>query len=241
MASISTTPSLIDPATLPAPYNNKAADCVLFLSSHILIHASARAAFEVLADPTKYHEWNSFARQAEIVKSPNASGESDLNDAHGGIPKPNAEALGLTALREGDRITLHVRMKPSDSSLQQTELQVRTINNFPPTGRELCSARMQEISEEMSMEPRGKKKTFRLVWTSERWGLHAERIMELRETDAPDGEGEDWCEFRTWEMMNGLLSRVVKPMFGAVLQERFLDWAKDLKAEAEKQAGEAQC
>lgn len=236
-----TNPSPIDPSTLPKSYNTIATTSTLYISSHVIIHTSVQAAFRILADPSKYGEWNSFAPKADIKKSTfTQTNPSDGADTR--LMDPNAEALSLTALRVGDEVVLHVRMTPSTSSLQQTVCKVRTVANFPPTERELCNARRREVASDMGVETtEDDKKTLRLAWGSERVGLRAERVMELREVDTPEGEnGGQRCEFRTWETMNGLLARVVKALYGTALQERFLDWAADLKTEAEKQASRLQ-
>lgn len=63
--------------------------------------------------------------------------------------------------------------------------------------------------------------------------LRAERVNEIITTEDPDV-----CEYRSWETFTGPVSLIVKYMFGQHLDDRFDDWAKELKDYCEEKAGE---
>ena len=77
---------------------------------------------------------------------------------------------------------------------------------------------------------------YRIAWITDGeivgQGLYSERFNEIIEL----GEG---CgvQYRTWELQCGPLAEFVRDAYGALLQERFEDWARDLKGESEVMVG----
>jgi len=65
--------------------------------------------------------------------------------------------------------------------------------------------------------------------------LRTHRTNEVQDILSPEKDGKVvMCEYRTWEVMAGPLTWIVKGIYGTVLQERFEDWSRDLKRFAEK-------
>lgn len=186
-------PQTVDTADVPS-YNPSGV--LLYLSARIKIHAPASTTFAALTDAENYKSWNTFVPSAEVTPGPVHS-------------DPSAPVSQLSKLREGDGLLFHVRMKPTNTSFNDTALRVSKVH---------------EPTHPSSDDP------FRVAWVGEGFPsflLWADRTMEV----IPLSEGE--CEFRTWETMGGQLARVVKFLYGSVLQDRFFDWARDLKGFAE--------
>lgn len=75
-------------------------------------------------------------------------------------------------------------------------------------------------------------KVYRVSWTGDggplALGMKLERFHEVIVT------GEAECEIRSWEIMSGVLARVVKMMYGGTLKEKVGLWCEDLKGYCEK-------
>ena len=73
---------------------------------------------------------------------------------------------------------------------------------------------------------------YRAVWgdvnPATRGQLFTERFSEVVDF------GNSTSGYRTWENQGGPYASVVKEMYGAVLQQRFEDTARDLKRESER-------
>lgn len=65
-------------------------------------------------------------------------------------------------------------------------------------------------------------------------GIPRMLLKSDRMSEVTPFKGQQACQFRTWEGMSGPLSPVVKVIYGQILQDRFNDWAGDLKGYAEK-------
>ena len=75
---------------------------------------------------------------------------------------------------------------------------------------------------------------YRIAWKGEGGfvakGLRSERFSEVIV------RGENECEVRTWELMGGVLAKTVKWFYKDTLNQRFEDWATDLKRFCEEKA-----
>jgi hypothetical protein len=60
------------------------------------------------------------------------------------------------------------------------------------------------------------------------WLLRAERVHEITNKE------DNTCEYRTWETFAGPMAYVIRSIYGNVLQDRFNDWANDLKRYTEE-------
>lgn len=135
------------------------------------------------------------------------------------VPKVDVTAPSSSAptaahaaiLVEGSKMSFHVRMKPSFPIILQ-----------------------KEVVSAISSETSGTTEEYRIGWTASavpRFLLDAQRSNIFR--TVPGAETPQ-CEYRTWETMNGPMAYAVRASFGTTLQDRFEDWANDLKAYAEK-------
>jgi hypothetical protein len=79
-------------------------------------------------------------------------------------------------------------------------------------------------------------KVHRVSWTGNggmyAFGMKLERFHEVVVT------GENECEVRSWEVMSGILSRVVKLMYEDTLKGKVGVWCEDLKKYCEKMHNE---
>ena len=215
MSTPTATASKIPIEDLPPHFQPLAKNAITFCSAQITMSAQAEQAFHHLANPEKFHEWNSFAPKAEVVRV-EASQDGDKDTKY--VPQ--------VPIKKGDQVNLHVRMKPSDTSLKNSNLVVRDITSYQPSSGKESEQKPTEFFNA------AKGPVYRLEWGAARLGLQAERIMEIEKVTREDGGDE--CIFRTWEMMTGPLAYAVKFLFGTALQERFFDWATDLKRHSEK-------
>lgn len=70
--------------------------------------------------------------------------------------------------------------------------------------------------------------TFANAWHTPRSILRARRFNEIEVLDG------GLCLYRTWSEFEGLAATIAKWQFGKILQQRFGDWARDLKSYVEK-------
>ncbi|KAL9061546.1 MAG: hypothetical protein Q9162_000078 [Coniocarpon cinnabarinum] len=245
-------PTTLDPSTLPAPHPTRVQSAVFYLSSRIIVPASAALTFRVLADPRKYSDWNTFIPQAEVNAVQRSTGEvGEKQDGGEGTSSGGEDVKELTYLREGDEVVLHARLDPK-SSLKKSPLRVKRVTQLPlpslgtgstsnkpnddDTGN-LASTTVTATGQGVDTSdieplPEGRT-TYRLEWGSDGRMLSAHRVMEVRELEDDPDNGQQ-CEFRTWEVMNGPLAYLVKKLYSKVLTERFHDWARDLRGQAVK-------
>jgi len=186
------------------PPNHAARSAVLLVSAKVRIEVSAQHVFRTLCDASSWKHWNSFCPQVDVTYR------------HGGdhpTERPTGSG-GDAVIGEGAQMTLHVRMTPSSTLIQQKVVVTEYSEQIAPT------------PSTASVGP------FRIGWQAQgipRMMLRADRMTEVEAVD-----GAAACEFRTWEGMGGPASHIVKLMYGNTLQDRFEDWANDLKEYAEK-------
>ena len=166
-------------------------------------------------------------RQSADVRRPSGHVARNLREM-GGEPS--------IRLKDGTRMTFHVRMKLpykladyTDSSLVVTEV---SRPNDPANDDYTLTTTPTHTDAGMSG-------IYRISWATESPGsgsgpgaypkfmLQGQRVHEIR--PIVDGTGkESSCEIVTWECQRGLLAKVVKKMYGRYLQERFEEWVKSL-------------
>jgi hypothetical protein len=138
-------------------------------------------------------------------------------------------------LKDGTRMTFHVRMKMpykmadyTDSALMVTEV---SRPNDPVNDD-------YSLTTTPTHTDTGKSGIYRISWATDpdkglgrggypKFMLQAQRVHEIR--PLVDGTGqENSCEIVTWECQRGLLAKVVKSLYGKYLQDRFEEWVKGL-------------
>ena len=183
------------------------ADQVLTVGARVQINAPASRVFHLHATPETWPHWNSFA--PEFVKNERA--------AEPGIAvSKNGSSKEVVAV--GDKVSFRVRMTPGG-------------------GFNAVTVVVSEVSRPNDQESGGRDgqghaddNTYRVIWYPvglPQFLLRGTRWSEIRDL------GGGRCEFMTWECQAGPLAYMIKSLYGKTLQDRFEDWANDLKKEAE--------
>ena len=172
------------------------------------INAPASVVWKVLLNTAKWSEWNTFVPKVEIHEQPDSVDQDSK------------------VLHVGTLMTFDAVMNPAKpDKTNPTKLRVNDISTPEKQSDYVPEELLQDGSFTSDLN-----KIYRISWTSEGGfpGLITERFHEIIITS-----GES-CECRTWEVMGGMLARTVKWMFDKTLQDRFADWCRDLKGQAEK-------
>lgn len=118
-----------------------------------------------------------------------------------------ASSISEHVLNAKDEMAMQVKMMPDANARQQGCIVTNTVDTPDTDG------------------------IFRICWEGK--GFPKMMLRTLRTTEVVP-RGEDACEFRTWEVMAGVLAYVVKTMYGTTLQERFEDCSREIKEYVEK-------
>lgn len=192
---------------------------ILRISGRTTIQAPAAEVFNKILRVGDYSTWNTFTPEGEIISHPSSSNDNPQPDQgeHG-----NSETLQL-----GSRFIIHAVMAPGKAPApnQCRVVDVSTPEQpssyVPSTTLETDGTYCSDLS-----------RVYRAAWQVEGgWiakGLKSERFVEVIV------RGERECEARTWELMGGLLARVVKAMYQKALDTAFENWCRDLKEVCEK-------
>jgi hypothetical protein len=194
-------------------------DAILQLSYSTVIRAPAPLVFDTVLHVAEYPSWNTWVPSARIHTSPTTT-------------KPDSNPEDLGRMRIGSIMTFDVVMDANKPD---------KINPTPLKVVDICtpSAPTSYISPALLKDPTftaDLSKVYRVSWTGHgglstyAFGLSLERFHEVIIL------GENECEVRTWEVMSGLLSRVVKLMYHAALNQKVGLWCEDLKKRCEKLA-----
>lgn len=193
----------------PLPASSHPSSAVLCVSAGIRIAAAPSHSFSQLRDTQTWPTWNSFCPRVDI-EQPGSSKNSV------------AEGRSSLVLRNGTKMTLHVRMaadKPD--ALTETKLVVTA-----------CSGDVANADADA-------EGLLSVTWSTagmSRFALRTERTNEFRAETWEDASGQvvRGCRYATMEVMTGPLAYVVKNMYGDRLQEVFEKWAEDFAAWAEE-------
>lgn len=197
----------IIPNAIATPTFGAGGSFSIVVSTHIA--APPDTVFTVLADHTKWPEWNRFIRKLTVISSPPAT-EAD----------PDANALetliqgddGSTYLKKDMKMYFQVHLDPDNatpSSSRKEAIQVTLLEPYDHAG----------------------KKGWRIAWKPTGYpsmALRGERVQEF----VDDGKGG--TEFTCWETMYGFLGPIVKLTTGGKLEKGFQCWAEDLKKRSEE-------
>ncbi|KAH8726758.1 hypothetical protein GQ44DRAFT_705507 [Phaeosphaeriaceae sp. PMI808] len=143
-------------------------------------------------------------------------------------PEPDFDPNDFSHMRIGSAMEFYVVMdEKKPDKIFTTALKVVDIcTPFAPTSY---------LSAEMLDDPTftaDLSKVYRVSWTGN-GGIHTVG-MQLERFHEIIVLGEDECEVRTWEVMGGVLARVVKWMHEATLEKKLELWCEDLKKYCEK-------
>jgi hypothetical protein len=187
---------------------------ILQLSHSTTIHAPASLVFNTLLNTTEYPKWNTWIPSVQIIAQPEPSSN---DDGH---------------MRIGTSMDFSVIMDASKPE-KKTSTPLKVVDICTP------EAPTDYLSPEMLADPMftaDLSKVYRVSWTGRGGGVMA-WAMQLERFHEVIMRGEDECEVRTWEVMGGVLTRVVKMMYEKTLEEKLGLWCADLKKYCEEKHG----
>jgi hypothetical protein len=163
---------------------------------------------------TDYAKWNTWIPSVQIIAQPESSNGDD------------------GYMRIGTTMNFIVIMDASKPE-KKTTTPLKVVDICTP------EAPTDYLSSEMLADPTftaDLNKVYRVSWTGRSggvmwWAMQLERFHEVIV------RGEDECEVRTWEVMGGVLTRVVKLMYEKTLEEKLGLWCGDLKTYCEEKYG----
>jgi hypothetical protein len=174
--------------------------------------------WEVLCDTSRYPEWNSFVPRVTILSQPDGVSKDDATlhkETRFVFHVVMGEKVpGHGTGKGGQTVDTHLRITDlSTPDLPSSYISQQTLDSDPGYFSDLS-------------------KVYRISWATEGGfvakGLKTERFHEIIVL------AENECEVRTWECQGGVLARVVKWMYKAVLVRKFQDWCDDLKERSEE-------
>ena len=138
-------------------------------------------------------------------------------------------------LKDGTRMTFHVRMKLPHKPTDYTDTALVVTEVSRPNGPGNDDY-YDLTATPTHTEDAGRSGLYRISWATEAGGpgafpkfmLQGQRVHEIRPIVDGTGKESSSCEIVTWECQRGVLAKVVKKMYGRYLQERFEEWAKSL-------------
>jgi hypothetical protein len=199
----------------PTPTMTPATATINLHSSIAISNTSVPTVWNTLIDTSTWPQWNRFVPRVTIREQPSSSPSTEAAHPQGISP----------FLRLGTKMTFHANM---DGAGHATPLS---------DAKDLREAHLV-VSV---FEPPTEGKPFgRIVWATDTaapgafagWLLYAERAHEISSQDDDDDESNVRVE--NWELQKGLLTHIVKGIFGKRLQGLFQVWVDDLKAFVEK-------
>jgi hypothetical protein len=189
-------------------------NAVLQISYSTVVRAPASLVFDTILRAADYPAWNTWVPRVEILTQPEDSANS-----------PDRMSIGCTM-----RFTVVMNAdKPNDVTL--TPLKVVDISTPDAPTSYLTPDLLEDPTFTADLS-----KVYRVCWTGNggmyAFGMKLERFHEVIIT------GDNECEVRTWEIMSGMLSRVVKLMYEGTLKGKLALWCEDLKKYCEKEHNE---
>ncbi|KAF5847679.1 hypothetical protein GGP41_008939 [Bipolaris sorokiniana] len=195
---------------------------IVELSYSTPVHAPAHLVFDTLLRTGNWSAWNTWVPRADISHPPSTSSGATNST------KEDDESR----LRVGTEMDFNVIMDASKpDSITHTYLKVSDISTPDAPSSYLSAEELADPSFTADLS-----KVYRVAWTSNggRMGLmpQIERFHEVIVT------GDDTCEVRNWELMGGMVARLVKLFMMETLQEKVRLWCGDLKKYCEKVSAE---
>lgn len=184
-------------------------DAVLTLSHSTLVQAPASLVFDTVLRAANYPKWNTWVPAAHIFSQP------EPTDA-------------LDCMRIGSTMQFDVVMN-ADKPNSITKTPLKVVDICTP------SAPTSYLSPDLLADPtftEDLSKVFRVSWTGN-GGMYAVG-MKLERFHEVIIRSENECEIRTWEIMGGMLARVVKMMYEGTLNAKLSLWCSDLKQHCEE-------
>jgi hypothetical protein len=185
-------------------------DAILQLCHTTTVHAPASLVFETVLRVENYPQWNTWVPSARIQTQPDNPDD-------------------LSHMRIGSTMIFDVVMDANKPN---------SINYTPLRVTDICmpSAQTSYLGLELLQDPTftaDLSKVYRVSWTGH-GGMYSSGLMKLERFHEIIVLSDDECEVRTWEVMSGLLTRVVKLMYEETLKKKLRLWCADLKQQSEK-------
>jgi hypothetical protein len=188
---------------------------VFQISYSTVVRAPAPLVFDTILRAADYQTWNTWVPRAEILTQPSSTRR--LEDYNVQDRMSIGCTMRFTVVMNAD--------KPNN------------VNLTPLKVVDICTPSLSTsyLTPELLEDPTfttDLSKVYRISWTGNggmyAFGMKLERFHEVIVT------GQNECEVRTWEIMNGILSRVVKLMYKETLKGKISVWCEDLKKYCEK-------
>ncbi|KAH7351493.1 hypothetical protein BKA66DRAFT_430646 [Pyrenochaeta sp. MPI-SDFR-AT-0127] len=190
-------------------------NAVLQLSYSINVRAPAPRVFDSILHVAEYPKWNTWVPSARILTQPLSS-------------EPDFDPNDFSHMRVGSVMNFGVVMDANKPS-KVTPTPLKVVDICTPTNPS------SYLSPDLLADPTftaDLSKVYRVSWTGEggfsNYGMKLERFHEVIVIDEHD------CEVRSWEIMSGILSQVVKLMYERTLREKLGLWCRDLKTYCEQ-------
>ncbi|KNG45557.1 hypothetical protein TW65_07808 [Stemphylium lycopersici] len=178
-------------------------DAILTISYSTVVHASAPQVFETILRVADYSAWNTWIPAARIVTQP---------------PEADADPSNLSHMRIGSTMEFEVVMN-ADKPDSITRTQLKVVDICTPSSP--TSYLTPDILEDPSFTA-DLDKVYRVSWTGNGgMGGMAPKLERFHEVIV---RGNNECEVRSWEIMTGVVSRIVKFMYEDTLKEKVGLW-----------------
>jgi len=179
-----------------------------------IVRAPAPLVFDTLLRAVDYPKWNTWVPSVRILSQPSSDASADTND--------------LSRMRIGSTMVFNVIMNADKpNSITETPLKVVDISTPSSPTSYLTPDILADPSFTADLS-----KVYRVSWTGNggmyAFGMKLERFHEVIV------RGENECEVRTWEIMGGVLARLVKVLYEGTLKEKLGLWCENLKKYCEK-------
>ena len=178
------------------------------------INAPADLIFRIIRNTTSYPDWNTFTPRAVITKSPQGRNK----------PK-NQKAFLFT----GDEFTFDVVLNPDTPEVVTNSFEKVFDISTPKAPSPYVPKKL--LRNDGSWYP-DLQKVYRASWgdvnPATATQLVTERFSEVIEV------GKAKSVYRTWENFGGPFAPAVQASVGDILEDRFEDYAREIKAYAEK-------
>ncbi|RYN46106.1 hypothetical protein AA0118_g12695 [Alternaria tenuissima] len=195
-------------------------NAVFQISYSTVVRAPAPLVFDTVLHAANYPAWNTWVPRAEILTQPSSPEGPQDGKAQ------DRMTIGCTM-----RFTVVMNADKPDA-VTLTPLKVVDICTPSSPTSYLTPEQLEDPAFTADLS-----KVYRASWTGNggmyAFGMKLERFHEVIVI------GENECEVRTWEIMGGMLSRLVKVMYEDTLKGKVGLWCEDLKKYCEKVHNEA--
>jgi len=146
--------------------------------------------------------------------------------------------LDASSWKQWNSFVPSVTVKPPPGSTDSSKLSLNASLTFKVNMTYGTSTVSKELVNLLDSRPANESRMgsiTRICWildnrsiVTPRFLMQAERVNEIED------RGDGTCIYRTWETFGGLMARIVKWKYEAVLRDRFKDWVRDLKNYVER-------